>query len=498
MRGFQAWRVIWAITLGLLWSSGTIRAQDAQPVPDASAVTDGETRDDAKSADVAPATDTSQAQENGTSNSSGSVQRPDASVVTDNEMRDDANSADDAPATDTSQAQENGTSNSSSWVRRLGTAFPVGMDPGGYRIGAVHVLDITSSGFYEIAQPQGHGSQDYWGTSIASSLFYQHTLNKGSLIVQANPVLASIGGNVYTRQEAALDFTTQLSARWSLSASSQFSYYQNAYLLETPQYLLAYAAGGIVLQQIYAQRNGATLYETNGFSMNYHLNGTTQLTITPNLNINFADVDGRSYFLNQLGGGASLSHSLSADRSVLAFVNYNHSTTTEQQSPGSGGWNTYTLGLGVNQRFARSWYLSVTGAATYQQGPYSSWTPTGSITLLKVFRGQTISAAYTRTTAEQPLLSRGYFDQADIGYFVHIARNITAGGGVGEFRAISTGNHQDGRRAYASLSYRWLRSLAWTAGYSYSSQTGNQPSLYLGTINFFSVGLSWYLGHQGS
>jgi len=455
MRGFQAWRLVWAITVGLLWSSGTIRAQDAQPVPDASVVTDGETRDDAKSAD-------------------------------------------DTPAPDSSQAQENGTFNSSSWVRRLGTAFPVGMDPGGYRIGAVHVLDITSSGFYEIAQPQGQGSQGYWGTTIASTLLYQHALHNGSLMVQANPVLSSIGSNVYTKQEETLDFAKQLSARWSLSASSQFSYYQNAYLLQTPQYLLAYAAGGLVLQKLYAQRNGATIYETNGFSMNYHLSGRTQLTITPNVNINFADVDGKSYFLNQFGGGASLSHSLSPDRSVLAFVNYNHSTTTGQQSPGSGGWNTYSVGLGVNQRFARSWYLSLTGAATYQQGAYSSWTPTGSISLLKAFRGQTISAAYTRTTAEQALLSRGYFDQADIGYLIHIGRNSTVAGGVGEFRAISTGSHQSGRRAYASLSYRWSRGLAWTAGYSYASQTGNQPSLYLGNTSFFSVGLSWYLGHQGS
>jgi len=498
MREFQAWRLIWAITLGLLWSSGTIRAQDAQPVPDASGVADGETRDNAKSADVAPATD-SQAQENGTSNSGGWVQRPDASAVTDEQMQDGAKSADDA-ARDTSQAQENDTSNSGSWVRRLGTAVPIGMDPGGYRIGAVHVLDITSSGFYEIAQPQGQRSQDYWGTTIASSLFYQHTVHNGSLIVQANPLLSSIGGNVYTMQEVALDYTRQLSARWSLFASSQFSYYQNAYLLQTPQYLLAYAAGGIVLQQIYAQRNGTTLYQTNGFSMNYRLSGTTQLTITPNININFEDVDGKPNFLNQFGGGVSLNHSLSVDRSVLAFVNYNYSITTGQQSPsvGSGGWNTYILGFGFNQRFARSWYLSLTGAATRQQGGYSSWTPTGSITLLKVFRGQTISAAYTRTTAEQPLLSRGYFDQADIAYSLHIGRNITASGGVGEFRSISTGDHQNGRRAYASLSYRWLRNLAWTASYSYSSQSGNQPSLYLGNTSFFSVGLSWYLGHPGS
>src|SRR5215469_1413125 len=360
MRGFQAWRVVWAITLGLLWC-GTIRAQDAQPVPDAAGVADGETRDDAKSPDVAPATDTGQAQENGTSNSSDWVPRPDASVLTDGEMQDGTKSADDAAARDTSQAQEDGTSNSTSWVRRLGTAFPIGMDPGGYRIGAVHVLDITSSGFYETAQPQGQGSQDYWGTTIASSLLYQHMLHNGSLIVQANPLLSSIAGDVYTKQEVSLDYTRQLSARWSLSASSQFSYYQNAYLLQTPQYLLAYAAGGIVLQQIYAQRNGTTLYQTNGFSMNYRLSGTTQLTITPNININFEDVDGKPNFLNQFGGGASLSHSLSADRSVLAFVNYYRSITTGQQSPssGSGGWNTYTVGLGVNQSFGRSWYLSL-------------------------------------------------------------------------------------------------------------------------------------------
>jgi hypothetical protein len=368
------------------------------------------------------------------------------------------------------------------------------VDPGGYRIGPVHVFDVSASSFYEVAQPQGQSSQQFWGTALSSSLLYQHSVRNGEFIVQGNPQLYTTGSTIYTNQEVAVNYTKQLTARWNIAANAQFTYYQNGYLLQTPQYLLAYAAGGTVLQTIYAQHAGSTMYESNGFSMSYHLSGRTQLSITPSVGISFTDVVGKNYYLAQLGGGASLTHSFSPNRSVSLFADAVRSGTSLEGASGISAWSAYSMGAGVNQKFGQSWYLAATLAGSYQQGPLSYWTPTGSISLMKTFRSTTISAAYTRTTAAQVLLTTGYFDQSDISLTTRLRQTINMSMGAGEFRSINTGGHQHGLRTYASLSYRWKPNLAITAGFNYASQTGTAPNLYLGNTSYFHFGLNWILG----
>jgi hypothetical protein len=361
----------------------------------------------------------------------------------------------------------------------------------------VHVFDLAVSGFYETAQPQDRSAQQFWGTSVSSTLLYEHKVNNGELIVQANPTLYSTGDTVYTNQDAVVDFNKQVSARWTVAASAQYTFYQNGYLLQTPQYLLAYAAGGIALQTVYAQHAGSTMYESNGFSMSYHLSGRTQISITPDVGLTFTDVVGKAYYLAQLGAGVSITHSFNPNRTVSAFADFNRSNTSLEEAPGISAWNTYSVGVGLNQKLGQSWYVAATIAGSYQQGQFGYWTPTGSLSVMKVFRGGTVSAAYTRTTAAQLLLSTGYFDQSDVAYSAHIHKKINASVGAGEFRSIVTGGHQHGLRAYSSLSYRWLPNLAWTVGYNYASQTGTEPSLYLGNTSYFNIGLNWILGHAG-
>ncbi len=418
----------------------------------------------------------------------------DPSVSTDdtNQADNDTNPGADQPDKDSAISTSTGTP-----VLRLGTDIPLGMDPGGYRIGPVHVFNLGVSGFYETANPQFQSPQQFWGTSLSASLLYQHKVNNGELIIQGNPTLYSTGSSVYTNQSVVVDFNKQVTSRWTLGASAQYTFYQNGYLLQTPQYLLAYAAGGIVLQTIFAQQAGSTMYESTGFSMSYHLSGRTQISITPDIGVTFTDVVGKSYYLTQLGGGVSVTHSFNPSRTVSAFVNYNRSNTSLEESPGINAWNTYSVGVGFNQKLGQTWYVAATIAGSYQQGPFAYWTPTGSFSIMKVFRRGTVSAAYTRTTASQALLSSGYFDQSDLAYTAHIGKKIGTSVGVGEFRSIITGGHQHGLRAYSSLSYRWLPNLAWTVGYNYAKQTGTEPSLYLGNTSYFSVGLNWILGHPG-
>jgi hypothetical protein len=117
---------------------------------------------------------------------------------------------------------------------------------------------------------------------------------------------------------------------------------------------------------------------------------------------------------------------------------------------------------------------------------------------MKSFHKNTISAAYSRSTAAQVLLSSGYYDQADLAYASHFGQKFSANVGIGTFRSVQTGNHDSGRRAYASIGYHWRPNLVWSLGYSYAYQSSTQASLYNGTTNGFRVGLNWVLGHPGS
>jgi hypothetical protein len=454
-------RTLWIAAFAFLLAAGMGFAQDsAEPSPDGAAAAGGTS----SSADAAP---------------------QDKTVI--------------SPADATNVTPLPGTQ-----IKQVGTPFPLGMDPGGYRVGPVHFLDISTSAFCDIATPTGQSAQEFWGTSVGTNFVYTRPVNNGMLAVQGNPVISVSDGTPYVNVTGSISFTKQVTARWSMSAFAQTTFYQNTYLLQTPQYLLAYAAGGVVLQNLYAQHTGSTMYESNGFSMNYLMSGKTQLSLTPNVGLSYADVVGKSYLLGQIGGGATLTHSFTPYRSAFVYGTVTRSYSTAPvntpvinalDTGNISNWNIYSVGVGLNQKIGQSWYFTGSIGTSLQQGLNSSWTPTGSATIMKTMRRGTLSAAYTRTEAAQVLLSSGYFDQADLAYVTRINSRVSASLGLGAFRSVDTGSSERGKRAYANISYRWIRNLAWQFGYSFSSQNGAQRSLYSGDTSYFSVGLNWVLGH---
>jgi hypothetical protein len=180
------------------------------------------------------------------------------------------------------------------------------------------------------------------------------------------------------------------------------------------------------------------------------------------------------------------------------YGNATHAFSTQPQSSGSNGWNTYSIGGGLNQKIGLTWYLSGSLGATRQTGLDSHWLPTGSATILRTFQNGSISAAYSRTTAVATLVSSGYFDQIDLVYARQWGRKFGTSLGVSAFRSIETTSKNRGRRANASLSYAWRRNLAWSFSYAYSDQNSTQATLYSGRTNYISVGLNWALGQPGT
>jgi hypothetical protein len=125
---------------------------------------------------------------------------------------------------------------------------------------------------------------------------------------------------------------------------------------------------------------------------------------------------------------------------------------------------------------------------------YSYWTPTGNLGIVKTLPKGSLSVAYSRTQAEQVLLSSGYFDQLDFSYTHSFSRNLSMSLSGGAFRTVETVAHGTGKRIGGSVFYKWAHNLSWTAGYNYSNQSGNLPNLNLGDTTYISFGLNWNPG----
>ena len=380
-----------------------------------------------------------------------------------------------------------------SLIKRLGTPFAFSVQPNGAKAGPLTITDLSNSGFAVFSSAPGYPSQTLWGTTTAADIYWQNHGDRNNVIFQTTPEVSVTSGTAYLNMDSGLAFTRQLSERWTMSATNQFSYLQNS-LLQNPQNVLAYGNSGYYLQTIYAQQREAATYDSSDMSMTYLMSGRNTLTITPKIGLTFADQLNTMNFITYFGGGATINHNFSARSSISFNYTYVFSKSDLNTAGADDAWSTNTFGAGFRQQFGQTWWLSGGLSASYQSGVNPYWLPVGSIALMKTFRTGTFTVGYSRSQAEQVLVSSGYFDQADFGYSRNFGRKFSASIGGAAFRTVETVSRGQGGRAFGSVYYRWVHNLAWVASYNYSNQKGNSRDLNLGTTTYISVGLRWMLG----
>ena len=432
-----------------------------------------------------------------------------ASADTDNpaDRSQDSTSADDSVAppaevsAETPSQMASGSGNDLSQVlpdtgiRELGTPFPLQLRPVGVKIGPLFLTNVSDSFFYAVNTAPGEPTQTLAGNSLSATIVYTKLISRGVLAFQGREQFSLSGLQPFYNQLASLDFTDQLTERWTVNAGISLTYFQNS-ILANPQYLLSYTNSGIVQQTVFAQQNVATTYISNNLSASYQLSGRSQISFTPMLSANFLDQPGGWTSVTTVGGSVALSHSFSPTLSAGAFYGLSHSITSGASNT-SPGWNSQSLGVSFQKVFRGSWTLAGSLAASFQSAQFSYWTPTGSITGVKAFHWNgALSAAYSRSQAAQVFVSSGYFDQGDISYRQRIGQKFSVNAGVGEFRTVDVLSHEHGKRAGASLSYQWLPRLSLNAGYNFAHQTGTQSTFFLGNTSYVSFGVSWLPGAQ--
>jgi hypothetical protein len=377
--------------------------------------------------------------------------------------------------------------------RLLGTPLGLSIQPDGTKVGPLTLSDVSTSGFYVHSTAPGAPSQTLFGNSTSMDVFYQHHTDRNTFTFQTTPQFSLTDGRVYVNDGAGFSFTRQLTPRWTLMANDQFSYLQNT-LLQDPQNVLAYGNGGYYLQTVYAQQMGASTYNNSNVSMSYQLSGKDQLSLSPQLGVTFMNQSSAFSLITYMGGGGTWTHTVNLSRSVYASYNFLHSSSSTDSNETMGAWNTNTFGVGFTQQFGQSWWLTGNISASYQGGVDSYWLPVGNLGLMKKFRNASLLVAYSRSQAEQVLVSSGYFDQADLSYSQAFGRKFSASLGAAAFRTVNTGARGTGKRVFGSVSYRWIRNMSWVAAYSFSSQHGNQQNLNIGDSSYISIGLRWNLG----
>ncbi len=378
-------------------------------------------------------------------------------------------------------------------IRVLGTPIPLSMRPDGLKLGPFYMTNVSASGFLQQSIAPGEPTESQVGSVINPDFVLKVKTDRSLLAVQVNPYISVVGTSAYLNQTAGVDYTSQVTPRLSLAVGSYINYLQNSYL-QNPQYLLGYTGSGYVLQTVSAIYRGSSFSSSNTFSMAYKFSGRTQVTFSPVIGANFLNQQGQWSAVNQFGGAVSVSRSLNPNRSVNASYSAVQSINT---GASSGSWATQTFTVGMQQKIGQTWWITGTVGASLQQGTYTLWTPTGSFTLLKSLgRKGSLAAAYSRSRADQVLLSSGYFDQADISYFATISRKWQSNLELGEYRTINTVGNSHGKRVSGGVSYLLQNNSSLFLQYNFMHQGGTNNQLFNGNNSYLSFGIRWNLARN--
>ncbi len=374
---------------------------------------------------------------------------------------------------------------------------PFQVQPQGIKIGPAYLTSISDSFFYAANSVPGGPTQSFYGDSLSATIVCNRQMGNGSLAILGREQLSMSELTPYFNQSVSAGYMDQLTERWSVALTAQFTYFQNS-ILANPEYLFVPQNNGLALQTLFVLQRSSTMYESNSIDFTYDLSGRTHLTLSPILGVTFLDEGGTGWASSrQFGGAVGVSRDFTDNLTVGA--NYTAAHTSASGISGTPGWNSQSAGVTFQYLFHQTW--SVSGAlAASGQLVAQIWTlaPTGSLRIMKRFRDSSaITAAYTRSEASAVFVSAGYYDQTDLGYNRKLGSKMNLGLNVGEYRTIAATARQDGKHAGAYFSYRLSPRLSASAGYSYAYQTGAADlalSPFLGSVNSFNVGLNWNLG----
>jgi len=393
------------------------------------------------------------------------------------------------------------------FARTLNSASPLGGDKGPLQWGWFSVRSASFLQYFNNVTLQNPGmppvSQDVSGSEFSTSIVGSRTFGTSrptELTIQYAPSLLVSNGNVYSNvlnQNAGVDTTFQLSPRWGLHLSDRFSYFGNQRYFSGLSLGVDYSQGTIA-QNSFLNGPGRVIYNTVGAAFSYLWSPVTTVTFTPTFsyqNSTSAESNGRQELTGIYGGSAvTISHSLSATRTIGAIYSGQYATYTNTSKTAGPQSNDFQQDFLVTygQKIGASWHLNVGLGLTSNTVGYSRIGLGASAGISKSLRRTDFAVNYYRGHQFNGYITSSGTDRIDLVNTIRWTRRFSSSTSVAHFRTTNSPTPgPSGTYAMEQLSFGLNRTLSFTGGFGYTKQTGEGIFVSNGHTRTAMVGITW-------
>jgi hypothetical protein len=371
------------------------------------------------------------------------------------------------------------------------------------RLGPIYLSSAEILGAYNAFSPSDNAANNggfvRTGALMRASIVVDELFKNVRFTAQWEPRLSIFDGTVYSDLDngvAGLDANFKLNDRLNLALSDRFSYF--ATNLFWGYYFLTstVVTTSWIQQNSYLNAPGHSLNNNAYATLSYQISPLTKLYVAPSFN--YFHTNTETSLLNSSTEETvtfGLQHTFSENTSI--GLSYSLGVVQFENTNGPSMYQYFTGNY--SHLFSPTFsFTGSAGASTYRVSNDSrSWTFTGSATLMKTFRNNSVSIGYVRALDLSDYITSDFTDRLDAQYTRRLSERLTFMLGAGLQRE-SRVNGYHGNYAQTGLSFRLSRMLSTYARYSYSQQTGDLTGLIPGTTNLVVFGLSFQAPTTGS
>ena len=405
------------------------------------------------------------------------------------------------------QPQANAAGGQGSFFRALNSASVLSGENGPLQWGWFSVRSASFLEYFTSATYQVPGAptqtQDYSASALSAALVLDHTFgsSRGTRIaVQYTPSLFITDGHVYSNaanQNTGIDTTFQLNPRWDLHVSDRFSYFASQRSFSGPSLNANYMQGTVV-QNNFLNGPGSVLYNSAGASLSYLWSPVT--TVNFGSSFGYQNASGAKDLAENLsgfyeGGQLMVSHLISATQSVSLSYSGQHASYTNSSStagPQSNQWLQDVL-ISYGQQLGATWHIGFGLGVVSNIGNINQTSLGANAGITKSFHRMDIALGYNRGHQFNGYITSASSDRVDVTHTMRWNQRLTTLTSVAYFRSPGSNASltQSGKYGTEEMSFGLTRTLSFTCGISYSTQSGDGVYVLSGHRRFATIGLNW-------
>jgi hypothetical protein len=379
----------------------------------------------------------------------------------------------------------------------LGSSSPL-------RWGDFSISNFTYNFVVDHFQPFGGDPAEDMDLNIfRTSIVFEHYFGKQHLLLQYNPQLAilngDVAGNAGMDNQIALGTTFLISPRFTFVVKDAFIQ-MNARQLYPEDYLAVDNLGGNVIQNNFLQNAGSYIANTiTGIGV---YQWTPRDTLTFSSSYKYAHATGdepNNNALVQTGSdfaeSVAYTHRLTSRQSIGALYTLELLHQSENVAiPGNSYFNTVAGFYAI--QVAEMW--AVRGEfggnfATYPDGTPPLKTLAGGVSIVKNFKNDmgNFALGYTRGVTENNFITAHTGDLLQAVYSQHLFKRLVWNSGAGYYRQMGADPRDVGKLVHTALDYEIIPNFFLSGQYAYLFQKADTPDLLSGERNTFILGLKW-------